>query len=336
MRLFEDGVPRRVERPGGERRVQPADALCRAAVARSHRAARGREVSAPGGVPVQPGADGRGAVAQSAYRVAPSCGCSMRASIRATATGATRPRCEGRNARSTRRLAKVPSLDDDRIIRRFRNVIEAMLRTNFFQSGRGRHVSDVAGVQDRQSKIEDLPLPRPMVEIFVYSPEVEGVHLRFGKVARGGIRWSDRREDFRTEVLGPRQSAAGEERGHRAGRLEGRVLSEETAAGVEPRSVARPRGVAAYKTFIASLLDLTDNIAAERQDRSAARTSCARTATILISSSRPTRARRRSRTSPTASRPTTGSGSAMRSRAAARSATTTRRWASPPRARGRR
>ncbi|MBP6011680.1 MAG: NAD-glutamate dehydrogenase [Alphaproteobacteria bacterium] len=152
-------------------------------------------------------------------------------------------------------LAKVPSLDDDRIVRRFRNVIQSMLRTNFFQKGK----PSIAFKID-SSKIEDLPLPRPMFEIFVYSPEVEGVHLRFGKVARGGLRWSDRREDFRTEVLGL----------VKAQQVKNAVIVPVgSKGGFYPKKLPPPSnreawmagGIAAYKTFIASLLDMTDNIA---------------------------------------------------------------------------
>src|SRR6185436_4161423 len=106
----------------------------------------------------------------------------------------------------------------------------------------------------------DLPLPRPMVEIFLFSPEVDGVHLRFGKVARGGIRWSDRREDFRTEILGL----------VKAQQVKNAVIVPVgSKGGFYPKKLPAPSnreawlagGVAAYKTFIASLLDLTDNIA---------------------------------------------------------------------------
>jgi glutamate dehydrogenase len=152
-------------------------------------------------------------------------------------------------------LAKVPSLDDDRIIRRFRNVIQSMLRTNYFQADRPAMAFKIDS-----SKVEDLPLPRPMVEIFVYSPEVEGVHLRFGKVARGGIRWSDRREDFRTEVLGL----------VKAQQVKNAVIVPVGSKGgffpkkLPPMSAGRDAwqagGIAAYKTYIGSLLDVTDNI----------------------------------------------------------------------------
>src|SRR5262249_37633722 len=99
-------------------------------------------------------------------------------------------------------LEEVASLDQDRILRWYRALISATLRPAFFQRGEdGRPRSYVAVKLDPQA-VPDLPAPRPKFEIFVYSPRFEGVHLRFGPVARGGIRWSDRREDFRTEVLG--------------------------------------------------------------------------------------------------------------------------------------
>ena len=94
-------------------------------------------------------------------------------------------------------LDAVSSLDEDRILRAYLNVLEATLRTNFYQPGRS-----YLAVKLDPARIPDLPLPRPKFEVFVYSPRVEAVHLRMGFVARGGIRWSDRREDFRTEILG--------------------------------------------------------------------------------------------------------------------------------------
>jgi len=159
-------------------------------------------------------------------------------------------------------LAKVPSLDDDRIIRRLRNVIQAMLRTNYWQKTADGSLKAALSFKVDSRKVEDLPLPRPLVEIFVYSPEVEGVHLRFGKVARGGIRWSDRREDFRTEVLGL----------VKAQQVKNAVIVPVgSKGGFYPKKLPAPSnreawlagGVAAYKTFIGSLLDLTDNIAAD-------------------------------------------------------------------------
>src|SRR5205085_11046169 len=99
-------------------------------------------------------------------------------------------------------LAAVESLDEDRILRQFLGVVQAALRTNFYQlDGDGRPKREIS-IKFASRRIEALPLPRPLYELFVYSPRFEGVHLRFGKVARGGIRWSDRPQDFRTEILG--------------------------------------------------------------------------------------------------------------------------------------
>src|SRR6202023_3283844 len=98
-------------------------------------------------------------------------------------------------------LEKVESLDEDRIIRHFVNVVQAATRTNFYQIGAdGRVKAEIAFKLDSH-KVDGMPLPRPLCEISVYSPRLEAVHMRFGKVARGGIRWSDRPQDFRTEVL---------------------------------------------------------------------------------------------------------------------------------------
>ena len=161
------------------------------------------------------------------------------------------------------------------------------------------------------SAIPDLPEPRPKFEIFVYSPRVEGVHLRFGAVARGGLRWSDRRDDFRTEVLGL----------VKAQMVKNTVIVPVGAKGgffckqlPDPadRDAWLAEGVACYKTFICGLLDITDNLV-DGETRAAAATSCATTATTPTSSSPPTRAPRRSPTSPTASPRTTASGSATRS-----------------------
>ncbi len=99
-------------------------------------------------------------------------------------------------------LKDVPSLDDDRIIRRFKNVLDSVLRTNFFQKSADGSQRPAMAMKFDSAKLDELPAPRPWREIFVYSPVLEGVHLRFGRIARGGLRWSDRREDFRTEILG--------------------------------------------------------------------------------------------------------------------------------------
>ncbi len=151
-------------------------------------------------------------------------------------------------------LADVPSLDDDRIIRRFRNVIANILRTNYYQPEAGAFA-----VKLDPAKLDELPAPRPWREIFVYSPQMEGVHLRFGKVARGGIRWSDRREDFRTEILGL----------VKAQQVKNAVIVPVGAKGgfypkTMPANPTRDQfmsiGVAAYKVLINALLDVTDNL----------------------------------------------------------------------------
>ncbi|MGY9002404.1 MAG: NAD-glutamate dehydrogenase domain-containing protein, partial [Rhodospirillales bacterium] len=99
-------------------------------------------------------------------------------------------------------LNSVTSADEDRIISRFINAVDSTLRTNFYQTQSGGQAKGYASFKLDSKNIDELPLPRPLREIFVYSPRIEGVHLRFGLVARGGLRWSDRMEDFRTEGLG--------------------------------------------------------------------------------------------------------------------------------------
>ena len=99
-------------------------------------------------------------------------------------------------------LAAVESLDEDRILRHFVAAVQAAVRTNFYQLDREGQPKALIAIKFESRKLDVVPLPRPLFEIFVYSPRVEGVHLRFGKVARGGIRWSDRPQDFRTEILG--------------------------------------------------------------------------------------------------------------------------------------
>ncbi|HVZ52609.1 MAG TPA: NAD-glutamate dehydrogenase domain-containing protein, partial [Pseudolabrys sp.] len=99
-------------------------------------------------------------------------------------------------------LQEVQSLDEDRILRQFDNAVQSAIRTNFYQTDPAGQPKAEIAVKFESRKLTDLPLPRPLYEIFVCSPRVEGVHMRFGKVARGGIRWSDRPQDFRTEILG--------------------------------------------------------------------------------------------------------------------------------------
>ncbi|KKJ93148.1 NAD-glutamate dehydrogenase domain-containing protein, partial [Micromonospora sp. HK10] len=132
-------------------------------------------------------------------------------------------------------------------------LIQATLRTSFYQKPvGGRPKSYVAFKLDPQA-IPDLPAPRPKFEIFVYSPRFEGVHLRFGPVARGGLRWSDRREDFRTEVLGL----------VKAQMVKNAVIVPVGAKGgfvLKQKPGDRDEAVACYKEFVGALLDVTDNI----------------------------------------------------------------------------
>lgn len=152
-------------------------------------------------------------------------------------------------------LNKIPTLDADRYLRSLSKVIRAILRTNAYL-GREAFAIKVAPQQ-----IDFAPLPRPKFEIFVYSPRVEGVHLRFGDVARGGLRWSDRRDDFRTEVLGL----------VKAQMVKNAVIIPTGAkGGFYPKQLPDPavdrdawitEGRESYKVFIRSLLDVTDNLA---------------------------------------------------------------------------
>jgi glutamate dehydrogenase len=159
-------------------------------------------------------------------------------------------------------LHDVPSLDDDRIIRRLRNVIRSILRTNYFQRDKNDAFRDTLSFKLDPARLDELPAPRPWREIFVYSPQVEGVHLRFGRIARGGIRWSDRREDFRTEILGL----------VKAQQVKNAVIVPVGAKGgffpktmpVNPtRDESMSVGIGAYKTFINALLEITDNLSSE-------------------------------------------------------------------------
>ncbi|TDF41809.1 NAD-glutamate dehydrogenase [Alteromonadaceae bacterium M269] len=156
-------------------------------------------------------------------------------------------------------LEHVSNLDDDRIIRRYLDMIMATLRTNFYQTDEQDNDKSYISFKVLPELIPEMPLPMPKFEIFVYSPRVEGVHLRGGKVARGGLRWSDRREDFRTEVLGL----------VKAQQVKNTVIVPVGAKGGfvckhlpmdKGREAIQQEGQACYRTFIRALLDITDNI----------------------------------------------------------------------------
>ncbi|EAR59826.1 NAD-glutamate dehydrogenase [Neptuniibacter caesariensis] len=156
-------------------------------------------------------------------------------------------------------LDDVSGLNDDRVIRQYLALMNATLRTNFYQSQPNGDLKNYFSFKLSPDLIPDMPLPRPKFEIFVFSPRVEGVHLRGGKVARGGLRWSDRIEDFRTEVLGL----------VKAQQVKNAVIVPVGAKGgfvakLLNDSMSREQwleeGIACYKTFISGLLDITDNL----------------------------------------------------------------------------
>lgn len=159
-------------------------------------------------------------------------------------------------------LDQVASLDEDRILRSFLTVIKATLRTNYFQkNAEGKPHAYVSMKFDPQA-IPDLPAPRPAFEIWVYSPRVEGVHLRFGKVARGGLRWSDRREDFRTEILGLVKAQMVKNTVIVPVGAKGGFVAKQLPDPSVDRDAWLAEGIASYKTFISALLDITDNLVA--------------------------------------------------------------------------
>lgn len=156
-------------------------------------------------------------------------------------------------------LDKVSNLDDDRILRHYLNTIRATLRTNFFQKQQDRDYKDYISLKLEPKRVPDVPLPVPMYEVFVYSPRFEGVHLRMDKVARGGVRWSDRREDFRREVLDLMK----------AQQVKNAAIVPEGAKGgfvpkklpdTQHREAVYKEAITCYQYFIRGLLDITDNL----------------------------------------------------------------------------
>jgi glutamate dehydrogenase len=151
----------------------------------------------------------------------------------------------------------VTNLDQDRILRCFLVSINATLRTNFYQKDESGDYKNYISIKIKSDLIPEVPLPHPAYEIFVYAPWVEGVHLRGGKVARGGLRWSDRREDFRTEILGLMKAQT----------VKNAVIVPTGAKGgfvpkklpTDSREEMMAEGIRCYKTFIRALLDITDN-----------------------------------------------------------------------------
>lgn len=151
-------------------------------------------------------------------------------------------------------LQEVPTLDADRALRTLASIIEATLRTNYFQH------KPYMSFKLSPGHIDGAPFPRPKYEIWVYSPQVEGVHLRFGEVARGGLRWSDRREDFRTEILGLVKAQTVKNAVIVPTGAKGGFYAKQLPDPAADRPAWLAEGQASYRTFIRGLLDITDNL----------------------------------------------------------------------------
>jgi glutamate dehydrogenase len=228
-------------------------------------------------------------------------------------------------------LKSVASLDEDRILRLFTNLVQTTIRTNLWQIGQDGHPRPVISFKFEARKIEALPAPRPLYEIFVYSPRVEGIHLRFGKVARGGLRWSDRPQDFRTEILAWSR--------HSRSRMPSSCRSAPKAAlcpnACRRPPIAMPGWRKAPKPIASSFARCSNSPIISKAIRSCRPTTpCGTMAMTPISSSPPTKAPPPFPISPTLSRPKRAIGLAMLSLPAAARAMTTRRWASPRAERG--
>jgi len=156
-------------------------------------------------------------------------------------------------------LQAVDSLDEDRILRHFVNAVRAAQRTNYFQTSLDGQPKAQIAIKYASRELDGVPLPAPLFEIFVYSPRVEGVHLRFGHVARGGIRWSDRPQDFRTEVLGLVKAQQVKNAVIVPVGAKGGLVPKHLPKG-GTREAIQAEGTAAYKLFINTLLDVTDNL----------------------------------------------------------------------------
>ena len=161
--------------------------------------------------------------------------------------------------RMQKEIAKVQLLDEERILRYYRNLLKSTLRTNYFQLDENGKSKTYLSFKVASSEIIEMPLPRPLYEIFAYSPRFEGIHLRTSKIARGGLRWSSRQEDFRTEILGL----------VKAQKVKNAVIIPSGAKGgfvpkkigdITDKNESLKEGLSCYKLFINSMLDITDNI----------------------------------------------------------------------------
>jgi glutamate dehydrogenase len=160
--------------------------------------------------------------------------------------------------RVERAVARARNIDEDRILSTYAGAVDATLRTNYFLRDEHGEPKSYISIKLDPSKLREVPLPRPKFEIFVYSPDVEGVHLRGGDIARGGLRWSDRREDFRTEVLGLMKAQVVKNTVIVPTGAKGGFFPKRPPEG--DRDAVFRNGVACYKTFVRGLLDITDNV----------------------------------------------------------------------------
>ncbi|RLA30899.1 MAG: NAD-glutamate dehydrogenase [Gammaproteobacteria bacterium] len=165
-------------------------------------------------------------------------------------------------AKITRAVARAKSLDEDRILSAFAGAVSSTLRTNYFQTGEDGKPKSYISIKLDPGKLPEVPLPKPKYEIFVYSPRVEGVHLRGGDIARGGIRWSDRREDFRTEVLGLMKAQVVKNTVIVPTGAKGGFIPKRMPGG--DREAVMAEGIACYQIFISGLLDITDNVVGDK------------------------------------------------------------------------
>ncbi len=159
-------------------------------------------------------------------------------------------------------LQAVESLDADRVLRRIAALVGAIQRTNFFQPSESGEPKAHISFKIASRELEDLPAPKPYREIYISAPHVEGVHLRFGPVARGGLRWSDRRDDFRTEVLGLVKAQQVKNAVIVPVGSKGGFYPKQLPRGGD-RDAIQAEAIRAYKTFLSGLLDITDNIDAD-------------------------------------------------------------------------
>ena len=157
-----------------------------------------------------------------------------------------------------RAVARAQNIDEDRILSAFAGAVSATLRTNYFQKDEAGEQKSYISIKLDPSGLREMPLPKPKYEIFVFSPDVEGVHLRGGDIARGGLRWSDRREDFRTEVLGLMKAQVVKNTVIVPTGAKGGFFPKRQPKG--DRDAVMKNGVNCYRTFISGLLDITDNV----------------------------------------------------------------------------